>query len=63
MLQTPNANIFAAALSRVVRRAKIAVLGPLVSMKNPVRVAEEIARLDQLSGGFIVERNNTAINP
>ena len=54
LLQTPNANVFAAALSRVVRRAKIAVLGPLVSMNNPVRIAEELAMLDQLSGGRLV---------
>lgn len=54
MLQTPNAALFAAALSQVVRRAKIAVLGPLVSMNNPVRVAEELAMLDQLTGGRLV---------
>ena len=54
LLQTPNANVFAAALSQVVRRAKIAVLGPLVSMNNPVRIAEELAMLDQLSGGRLV---------
>jgi alkanesulfonate monooxygenase SsuD/methylene tetrahydromethanopterin reductase-like flavin-dependent oxidoreductase (luciferase family) len=38
----------------VVRRAKIAVLGPLVSMNNPVRIAEELAMLDQLSGGRLI---------
>src|SRR5262247_569912 len=54
LLQTPNANVFAAALSQVVRRAKIAVLGPLVSMNNPVRIAEELAMLDQLSSGRLV---------
>jgi alkanesulfonate monooxygenase SsuD/methylene tetrahydromethanopterin reductase-like flavin-dependent oxidoreductase (luciferase family) len=53
-LQTPNPNVFAAALSQVVRRARIAVLGPLVSMSNPVRVAEELAMLDQLSGGRLI---------
>jgi alkanesulfonate monooxygenase SsuD/methylene tetrahydromethanopterin reductase-like flavin-dependent oxidoreductase (luciferase family) len=54
MRQTPNAAVFAAALTQVVRRARIAVLGPLVSMNNPVRVAEELAMLDQLSGGRLV---------
>jgi alkanesulfonate monooxygenase SsuD/methylene tetrahydromethanopterin reductase-like flavin-dependent oxidoreductase (luciferase family) len=54
LLQTPNACVFAAALSQVVRRAKIAVLGPLVSMNNPVRIAEELAMLDQLTGGQLV---------
>jgi alkanesulfonate monooxygenase SsuD/methylene tetrahydromethanopterin reductase-like flavin-dependent oxidoreductase (luciferase family) len=53
-LQTPNPNIFAAALTRVVKRACIAVLGPLVSMNNPVRTAEELAMLDQLSGGRLI---------
>ncbi len=52
--QTPNAVLFAAALSQVVRRPKIAVLGPLVSMNNPVRIAEEIAMLDQLTGGRLI---------
>src|SRR5579885_999170 len=50
-LLAPNAFMVSAALSQVVRRAKIAVLGPLVAMNNPVRIAEEIALLDQLSGG------------
>jgi alkanesulfonate monooxygenase SsuD/methylene tetrahydromethanopterin reductase-like flavin-dependent oxidoreductase (luciferase family) len=54
LLQTPNAIVFAAALSQVVHNARIAVLGPLVSMNNPVRVAEELAMLDQLSGGRLV---------
>jgi alkanesulfonate monooxygenase SsuD/methylene tetrahydromethanopterin reductase-like flavin-dependent oxidoreductase (luciferase family) len=38
----------------VIRQAKIAVLGPLVSMNNPVRIAEELAMLDQLSRGRLV---------
>lgn len=54
LLQTPNAIVFAAALSQIVRRAKLAVLGPLVSMNNPVRIAEELAMLDQLSRGRLV---------
>jgi len=54
LLQTPNAAVFAGALSQVVRKAKIAVLGPLVSMNNPVRIAEELAMLDQLSSGRLV---------
>ncbi len=53
-LQTASPNVFAAALTRVVKRARIAVLGPLVSMNNPVRIAEEFAMLDQLSGGRLV---------
>jgi alkanesulfonate monooxygenase SsuD/methylene tetrahydromethanopterin reductase-like flavin-dependent oxidoreductase (luciferase family) len=53
-LLTPNPLVFAGALTQVVRRAKIAVLGPIVSINNPVRVAEEIALLDLLSGGRVV---------
>jgi alkanesulfonate monooxygenase SsuD/methylene tetrahydromethanopterin reductase-like flavin-dependent oxidoreductase (luciferase family) len=44
----------AGALTRIVQRARIALLGPLVSINNPVRVAEEIAMLDQLSGGRLI---------
>ena len=53
-LLAPNAFVLSAALSQVVRRAKIAVLGPLVAMNNPVRIAEELALLDQLSGGRVI---------
>src|SRR5437879_10362247 len=62
LLQTPNAVVFAGALSQVVKRARIAVLGPLVSMNNPVRIAEEIAMLYQLSQGTlgVVVRGGTA---
>ena len=38
----------------MVRKAKIAVLGPTVPMLNPVRVAEEFAILDTMSGGRVV---------
>ncbi len=51
---TPNPCVMAAALSQVTSRAKIALLGPLVPLVNPVRLAEELAMLDQLSGGRVV---------
>jgi alkanesulfonate monooxygenase SsuD/methylene tetrahydromethanopterin reductase-like flavin-dependent oxidoreductase (luciferase family) len=51
---TPNPMIFAGALSQVVRRAKIAVLGPTLPILNPVRVAEEFAMLDAMTGGRII---------
>src|SRR5262252_8782751 len=51
---TPNPMIFAGALSQVVRRAKIAVLGPTLPILNPVRVAEEFAMLDTMTGGRII---------
>jgi alkanesulfonate monooxygenase SsuD/methylene tetrahydromethanopterin reductase-like flavin-dependent oxidoreductase (luciferase family) len=44
----------AGALTQVVRRARIALLGPLAPVNNPVRVAEEIAMLDQLSHGRLI---------
>jgi alkanesulfonate monooxygenase SsuD/methylene tetrahydromethanopterin reductase-like flavin-dependent oxidoreductase (luciferase family) len=51
LLTSPNAALLGAALTQVVKRAKIAWLGPIISINNPVRVAEEIAMLDQLTGG------------
>ena len=44
----------AAAASQVVKRAKLALLGPIVAFNNPIRIAEEIALLDNLSGGRAV---------
>jgi alkanesulfonate monooxygenase SsuD/methylene tetrahydromethanopterin reductase-like flavin-dependent oxidoreductase (luciferase family) len=54
ILQTPNASLMLAALSQVTTRVKLAWMGPLVSMNNPIRVAEEAAMLDQLSGGRLI---------
>jgi alkanesulfonate monooxygenase SsuD/methylene tetrahydromethanopterin reductase-like flavin-dependent oxidoreductase (luciferase family) len=51
---TPNPMVMAGALTQVVRRAKIALLGPDVPILNPVRVAEEFAMLDTMSGGRVI---------
>src|SRR5579875_3161194 len=51
---TPNPMIYAGALSQVVKRAKIAVLGPSLPTLNPVRVAEEFAMLDAMTGGRLI---------
>src|SRR5258708_31559469 len=51
---TPSPMIFAAAITQKIKRAKIAILGPLLSLSNPVRVAEELALLDALSRGRTV---------
>jgi alkanesulfonate monooxygenase SsuD/methylene tetrahydromethanopterin reductase-like flavin-dependent oxidoreductase (luciferase family) len=51
---TPNPMVVAGALTQIVRRAKIAVLGPTVPILNPVRVAEEFAMLDAMSNGRII---------
>jgi alkanesulfonate monooxygenase SsuD/methylene tetrahydromethanopterin reductase-like flavin-dependent oxidoreductase (luciferase family) len=54
LILVPSTGPIAGALTQIVRRARIALLGPLVSINNPVRVAEEIAMLDQLSRGRLV---------
>jgi alkanesulfonate monooxygenase SsuD/methylene tetrahydromethanopterin reductase-like flavin-dependent oxidoreductase (luciferase family) len=51
---TPNPIVAAAAASQRVKRARIAVLGPIVPIQNPVRIAEEVAMLDNISGGRAV---------
>jgi alkanesulfonate monooxygenase SsuD/methylene tetrahydromethanopterin reductase-like flavin-dependent oxidoreductase (luciferase family) len=51
---TPNPMVFAGALTQVVRRAKIALLGPTLPILNPVRVAEEFAMLDTMTDGRVI---------
>jgi alkanesulfonate monooxygenase SsuD/methylene tetrahydromethanopterin reductase-like flavin-dependent oxidoreductase (luciferase family) len=51
---TPSPMIFAAGVTQRIKRAKIAILGPLLPLSNPVRVAEELAMLDVMSEGRIV---------
>ena len=51
---TPNPMVFAGALTQIVKRAKIALLGASIPILNPIRVAEEMAMLDTLTGGRIV---------
>jgi alkanesulfonate monooxygenase SsuD/methylene tetrahydromethanopterin reductase-like flavin-dependent oxidoreductase (luciferase family) len=53
-LMTPNPVVLAAAASQRTQRVKIALLGPLMPLTNPVRVAEEVAMLDSISGGRVV---------
>ena len=51
----PSPNLFAAALTQRTKRIKIGVLGNLPALHaNPVRLAEEIAMLDVMSGGRII---------
>src|SRR5579864_5811920 len=47
---TPNPMVMAGALCQIVRRARIAVLGPTIPILNPVRVAEEWRRSDTRPG-------------
>jgi alkanesulfonate monooxygenase SsuD/methylene tetrahydromethanopterin reductase-like flavin-dependent oxidoreductase (luciferase family) len=51
---TPSLAAIAGALTQVVQRARIALLGPLPPVNNPVRIAEEIAMLDHLSHGRLI---------
>ena len=51
---SPNPMVMAGALCQVVKRAKIAVLGPTIPIHNPVRVAEDLAMIDIMSGGRLV---------
>ncbi|WP_033288200.1 LLM class flavin-dependent oxidoreductase [Amycolatopsis jejuensis] len=50
-LPSPNPAVLAAALTQRTSRVRIGWMGPLVSIANPVRIAEEAAMLDQLSHG------------
>ncbi|HUB96561.1 MAG TPA: LLM class flavin-dependent oxidoreductase [Stellaceae bacterium] len=51
---TPNPMVMAGALTQIVKRAKIAILGPTIPILNPVRVAEEFAMVDTMSGGRLI---------
>jgi alkanesulfonate monooxygenase SsuD/methylene tetrahydromethanopterin reductase-like flavin-dependent oxidoreductase (luciferase family) len=53
LILAPSIAPLAGALTQIVKRARIALLGPLASINNPVRLAEEIAMLDQLSHGRV----------
>jgi alkanesulfonate monooxygenase SsuD/methylene tetrahydromethanopterin reductase-like flavin-dependent oxidoreductase (luciferase family) len=51
----PSPNLMAAALVRRTSRVRIAVLGNAIGLReHPLRVAEEIAMLDVLSGGRVI---------
>jgi alkanesulfonate monooxygenase SsuD/methylene tetrahydromethanopterin reductase-like flavin-dependent oxidoreductase (luciferase family) len=54
LIIAPSTGVMAGALTQVVRRARIALLGPLAPVNNPVRTAEEIAMLDHLSHGRLI---------
>jgi alkanesulfonate monooxygenase SsuD/methylene tetrahydromethanopterin reductase-like flavin-dependent oxidoreductase (luciferase family) len=54
MSLSPNPMVLAGAVTQRVRRARIALLGATIPILNPVRVAEEFAMLDVLTGGRVV---------
>jgi alkanesulfonate monooxygenase SsuD/methylene tetrahydromethanopterin reductase-like flavin-dependent oxidoreductase (luciferase family) len=51
---TPSPALFAAALAQRYPGQTIGVLGPILPLANPIRVAEEIAMVDLLAGGRTV---------
>ena len=51
---TPNPMVMAGALTQRVRRASIALLGADIPILEPVRVAEEFAMLDVMTGGRVI---------
>src|SRR6266705_2855322 len=51
----PSPNLMVAALARRTTRAKLVIMGNSVALYNPpIRVAEEMAMLDVMSGGRVV---------
>ena len=51
---TPNPAVMAAAVAERCKTARIALLGQLLPLSNPVRAAEEIGMLDNLTGGRLI---------
>jgi alkanesulfonate monooxygenase SsuD/methylene tetrahydromethanopterin reductase-like flavin-dependent oxidoreductase (luciferase family) len=51
---TPNPALMAAAVAQRCQKVRIALLGQLLQHHNPVRVAEEIGMLDNLTGGRVI---------
>jgi alkanesulfonate monooxygenase SsuD/methylene tetrahydromethanopterin reductase-like flavin-dependent oxidoreductase (luciferase family) len=49
-----NVSAVAAAITQRTRQARVCIMGALLPLNNPVRVAEEYALVDTLSGGRLV---------
>ena len=50
----PAVNLDAAVISKVTKKARIAILGNVIAINDPIRMAEEIAMLDCYSNGRII---------
>jgi len=50
----PSANLDAAVISKMTKRVKIAILGNILPIVDPVRIAEELAMVDCYSGGRLI---------
>jgi len=51
---TPSPIVAAAHAATLVKNIKIALLGPIVPLSNPVRVAEELAMVDTMAQGRLI---------
>jgi alkanesulfonate monooxygenase SsuD/methylene tetrahydromethanopterin reductase-like flavin-dependent oxidoreductase (luciferase family) len=51
---SPSPIVMASHMAAHLHKIKIAVLGPIIALNNPVRVAEEFAMLDNLTQGRLV---------
>ena len=50
----PSVNLDAAVIAKVTKRGRIAILGNVIAINDPIKMAEEIAMLDCYSGGRII---------
>ena len=50
----PSVNLDAAVIAKLTKKVKIAILGNVIAINNPIKMAEEIAMLDCYSGGRII---------
>ena len=50
----PAVNLDAAVIAKVTKKVKIAILGNVIAVNDPIRMAEEIAMLDCYSNGRII---------
>ena len=53
-IATGNPALMAAAVAERCKKVKIAILGQLLSINNPVKAAEEIGMLDNLTNGRVI---------
>ena len=49
-----SANLDAAVISQITKRAKIAILGNIIAIRDPVMMSEELAMLDMFSNGRLI---------
>jgi len=50
----PNCNLIGSILTRETKNIRLAMVGNLLPLSNPIRVAEEYAMLDVMSGGRLI---------